>query len=513
MLEAHALAVAFVKNEIEKLRANRFVYTARYLQQLKSGVRYSGKACQKRYIALINEEATIPPELDDDPAKRAEDKAARSLAKLAREQATEQAIEEDREREKRAEEEARRELAEKRKLWAEKRAVQVEEKAAKEKAKAEAAEKRRLEKEAKEQDAAEKAIRAKAREEALARVAAARADKEAAAKAKREAAEKEKAAKLALVKAKQEAAARTKTPKRAGEDVPVSTPAAQTPLGQSAVALTPSSAGLSTSQAVPQPTTTNAPPQLSSPAASQTSAASPVIAQDPRQHVAAPELARLCKKRGLLKSGRKPDLLERLAEDDRGKTKADLQAMLKDRKLPIYGAKPELIHRLATADAESARGQGAEKSTPSHPTSAASASIGGSTDAPVTPSQPKRAASTTPTGETPKRVRTAIMVPQNAPAQHTEEIQATASTGLERLQTMLQHFAAHPTEDNSGVPPSEPANPNISSTTVLSAQQQTDIVSATAFPESAIRSTLNATDNMPHTLEDALNDKNSTMTG
>jgi hypothetical protein len=49
---------------------------------LKKELKYSASSCQKRFIALQNDTAIIPPELDDNPVRRAEDKAARVLAKL-----------------------------------------------------------------------------------------------------------------------------------------------------------------------------------------------------------------------------------------------------------------------------------------------------------------------------------------------------------------------------------------------------------------------------------------------
>lgn len=208
MLEAHALAVAHVNQEIEKLREKRFVLAARFLQRLRPNVRYSGKACQKRYIALVNGEATIPPELDDDPAKRAEEKAARALAKLARKQATEKAIADERERGKLAEEEARLKAEERRRDWAEKGALAAEAKAAKRRSKVDLAEKRRLEQDAKARSAAvsaaEKKGRVRAREEALAKTEI---EKEAALEFKREAAAKGRAEK----KAKKELTARAIT--------------------------------------------------------------------------------------------------------------------------------------------------------------------------------------------------------------------------------------------------------------------------------------------------------------
>jgi hypothetical protein len=43
-------------------------------------LKYSPGSCQKRFIALQNDTASIPPELDDNPLQRLEERAARALA-------------------------------------------------------------------------------------------------------------------------------------------------------------------------------------------------------------------------------------------------------------------------------------------------------------------------------------------------------------------------------------------------------------------------------------------------
>lgn len=68
-----------IEHEYEKLKNRRFVYVARHLQDMKPNTNYSAKACKKRYRALLAGTAKIPPELDDDPDKRADEKATRVL--------------------------------------------------------------------------------------------------------------------------------------------------------------------------------------------------------------------------------------------------------------------------------------------------------------------------------------------------------------------------------------------------------------------------------------------------
>jgi hypothetical protein len=68
---------------IERAKAKRWTLVANTLHKiLKKEFKYSARSCQRRFIALQNDAATIPPELDDDPLRRREEKAARTLARL-----------------------------------------------------------------------------------------------------------------------------------------------------------------------------------------------------------------------------------------------------------------------------------------------------------------------------------------------------------------------------------------------------------------------------------------------
>lgn len=90
LLAAVRHADFLIADEARKLRKRRFQYTAKHLSELKPSTNYSAKACRKRYRDLMNDRAKIPPELDDEPEKRADEKAARILRHLEK-QATQRA--------------------------------------------------------------------------------------------------------------------------------------------------------------------------------------------------------------------------------------------------------------------------------------------------------------------------------------------------------------------------------------------------------------------------------------
>src|SRR5215469_14457657 len=63
----------------------RWEYVARNLQKkLKKSIQYSAGSCQKRYVALMNETARVPIELDDNPEQRLVDRQNRSIEVLQR---------------------------------------------------------------------------------------------------------------------------------------------------------------------------------------------------------------------------------------------------------------------------------------------------------------------------------------------------------------------------------------------------------------------------------------------
>jgi hypothetical protein len=83
LLKADQLALVEIHDTIARTRARRWHLVARNLQKiLKKEAKYSPGACKKRFVALQHDSATVPPELDDDPTRRFEEKAARVLAAL-----------------------------------------------------------------------------------------------------------------------------------------------------------------------------------------------------------------------------------------------------------------------------------------------------------------------------------------------------------------------------------------------------------------------------------------------
>lgn len=83
LLKADQLALAEIHDTIARTRSKRWHLVAKNVQKiLKKEAKYSPSACQKRFVALQHGTASIPPELDDDPTRRFEEKAARVLAAL-----------------------------------------------------------------------------------------------------------------------------------------------------------------------------------------------------------------------------------------------------------------------------------------------------------------------------------------------------------------------------------------------------------------------------------------------
>lgn len=71
LLEVEAQVRVEIRQEMAKLKAKRWELVAHKLQsKLKKGIAYSAGSCQKRYVALQNDTATIPIELDDNPEQR-----------------------------------------------------------------------------------------------------------------------------------------------------------------------------------------------------------------------------------------------------------------------------------------------------------------------------------------------------------------------------------------------------------------------------------------------------------
>lgn len=104
LLAATETADAIIEKETEKLKARRWQYVAKHLGELKPSTNYSPTACRKRFQALMSDTAKIPPELDDDPEKRAGEKAERLLAWIEKQNALKAAEFEATERARKAEE-------------------------------------------------------------------------------------------------------------------------------------------------------------------------------------------------------------------------------------------------------------------------------------------------------------------------------------------------------------------------------------------------------------------------
>ena len=78
MVRADQLAQAEMKDIISRTKARRWQIVSKNLHKiLKKEMKYGPAACQKRFVKLHEDNPTIPPELDDDPVKRAEEKAHR----------------------------------------------------------------------------------------------------------------------------------------------------------------------------------------------------------------------------------------------------------------------------------------------------------------------------------------------------------------------------------------------------------------------------------------------------
>ncbi|OAG08394.1 uncharacterized protein CC84DRAFT_1114836 [Paraphaeosphaeria sporulosa] len=70
LLRAYDIASIEIAYEIERLRAWRFKKTAEWMRRMNKTSLFSGKACHARYAALLDGTATIPCDVDDDPAAR-----------------------------------------------------------------------------------------------------------------------------------------------------------------------------------------------------------------------------------------------------------------------------------------------------------------------------------------------------------------------------------------------------------------------------------------------------------
>jgi hypothetical protein len=255
---------------------------------LKKELKYSAGSCNKRFIALMNDTATIPPELDDHPQKRQEEKAARTLAKLH-----------------------------------DRHLQDVTDKQQKVQ--------KRL---ADDQEKLKKALEKKARADQRARVA-----EEKARSAMQKAAIREKKAKeLEVDRAKQEAQIQIL---REGEGIP-------TPHHPATIEKDCQTTEVSIATAP----SLKSNPITSGIFIAKTKRMTAADLEDPRARLVSTELKALCDARGIPKKGGKLAIVKRLAEDDMKMGIDALMALLRSKGIPTTGTMDELVKRLAQADAQ-----------------------------------------------------------------------------------------------------------------------------------------------------------------
>ncbi len=90
LLQSVNKASAEVNFRKKKIESRKWKLVADYLKESKPTANYSKNACKMRFEALENGTATIPPELDDDPEKRAAETAARLQEKQDKARAEEE---------------------------------------------------------------------------------------------------------------------------------------------------------------------------------------------------------------------------------------------------------------------------------------------------------------------------------------------------------------------------------------------------------------------------------------
>jgi hypothetical protein len=268
---------------------------------LKKELKYSPGACQKRFIALQNDTATIPPELDDDQVKRAEEKASRVLAKLHARNLREATDRHAKEQKRLAVENEKLKKALEKKERADKRAQVAQE------------------------NAKLAMLQAAKREQKATELAAAREAHEAQILILRNGGSNPNSS-----------GSRAKTTPKVMEK------------RQPSMSITPATSDMTPSTG-----------------RSRRSAVSELIGEfvdSPRSRLSLKELENLCIKRGLSKTGSKTILMKRLTQDDSAMSIGSLQIKLQERNVSIEGTKAELIARLTSSDvAESAWGK---KNTP-----------------------------------------------------------------------------------------------------------------------------------------------------
>jgi hypothetical protein len=83
LLRADELAQNEIKDIITRTKGRRWQIVSRNLHKiLKKELKYGPKACEKRFVDLMDDRASIPIELDDNPEQRRADRAKRVLEKM-----------------------------------------------------------------------------------------------------------------------------------------------------------------------------------------------------------------------------------------------------------------------------------------------------------------------------------------------------------------------------------------------------------------------------------------------
>jgi hypothetical protein len=289
LLRAEELAQMEINDMIARAKTKRWNIVAKNLHKiLKKDFKYSARSCQKRFIALMNDMATIPPEIDDDPGKRQEEKAARTLAKL---------------HDRHLQEVTEKQQKEQKRLSAD-------------------------------QERLRKALEKKERADRCARAA----EEKARAAMQQAAIRDEKAKQLEADRARKEAQIQVL---RQVRDVP--TPSPRKPLEKPHPSTGPSTPTAPTFTPTPSTTGTSTGKAKRTPAAD---------LDDPRARLTTTQLVALCTLRGIPKSGTKPAVVKRLAVNDMNMGMDALKALLHSKQIPTNGTVEELAKRLAQTDAQ-----------------------------------------------------------------------------------------------------------------------------------------------------------------
>lgn len=128
LIQADKLAQEQIKELIQRAKNDRWPKVAKNLQKILSkeaDLKYNPKSCQKRFVNLMNDVATIPPELSDNPITHQIHKAARTHAILSARQLAEATAREEKEQKQELRETTRLRKALERKARAQKKAEEA----------------------------------------------------------------------------------------------------------------------------------------------------------------------------------------------------------------------------------------------------------------------------------------------------------------------------------------------------------------------------------------------------